>query len=139
MKRLAFLGVLLVSVVFAGTVDAAVPDAVKQDLLEKGKKVYFKRCVWCHGIEGAGDGPSAQRHSGPAAAGIADIDVARTVGPVPDGSRPAYLLATDELALAGVGAGRVLSLVDDGALHRQVDRKGCVILSQSSTIYDVPH
>ncbi len=40
---------------------AAPPDAVKQDLLEKGKKVYFKRCVWCHGVEGAGDGPSADR------------------------------------------------------------------------------
>lgn len=40
---------------------AAAPDAVKQDLLEKGKKVYFKRCVWCHGVEGGGDGPSADR------------------------------------------------------------------------------
>ncbi|HJM11187.1 MAG TPA: c-type cytochrome, partial [Candidatus Marinimicrobia bacterium] len=33
----------------------------QQDLLEKGKKVYFKRCVWCHGVEGGGDGPSADR------------------------------------------------------------------------------
>ncbi len=29
--------------------------------LELGKKVYFKRCVWCHGPEGAGDGPGADR------------------------------------------------------------------------------
>ena len=44
-----------------GAVFAGVPDGVKKDLLEKGKKVYFKRCVWCHGVEGGGDGPSAER------------------------------------------------------------------------------
>ncbi|WP_237098147.1 c-type cytochrome [Nitrospina gracilis] len=37
------------------------PDPVQQDKLELGKKVYFKRCVWCHGVEGGGDGPSADR------------------------------------------------------------------------------
>ena len=37
------------------------PDPVLQDKLELGKKVYFKRCVWCHGVEGGGDGPSADR------------------------------------------------------------------------------
>lgn len=37
------------------------PDPIQQDKLELGKKVYFKRCVWCHGVEGAGDGPSADR------------------------------------------------------------------------------
>ena len=26
-----------------------------------GEKVYFKECVWCHGPEGAGDGPGALR------------------------------------------------------------------------------
>lgn len=26
-----------------------------------GQKVYFKKCVWCHGPEGAGDGPGALR------------------------------------------------------------------------------
>ncbi|MBI5286421.1 MAG: c-type cytochrome [Deltaproteobacteria bacterium] len=26
---------------------------------ENGKKVYEKRCAWCHGWQGAGDGPSA--------------------------------------------------------------------------------
>jgi mono/diheme cytochrome c family protein len=29
--------------------------------LEAGKLVYFKKCVWCHGPEGAGDGPGADR------------------------------------------------------------------------------
>lgn len=37
------------------------PDPIQQDKLELGKKVYFKRCVWCHGVEGGGDGPSADR------------------------------------------------------------------------------
>jgi len=60
-KRLIFslLAVALIAVptsVFAGA-----PDAVKKDMLETGKKVYFKRCVWCHGVEGGGDGPSADR------------------------------------------------------------------------------
>lgn len=29
--------------------------------LEAGKQVYFQKCVWCHGTEGAGDGPGADR------------------------------------------------------------------------------
>lgn len=29
--------------------------------LAMGEKVYFKKCVWCHGPEGAGDGPGADR------------------------------------------------------------------------------
>jgi len=37
------------------------PDPIQKDKLELGKKVYFKRCVWCHGVEGGGDGPSADR------------------------------------------------------------------------------
>ena len=37
------------------------PDPVLKDKLELGKRVYFKRCVWCHGVEGGGDGPSADR------------------------------------------------------------------------------
>ena len=40
---------------------AGKPDPIQQDKLEHGKKVYFKRCVWCHGVEGGGDGPSADR------------------------------------------------------------------------------
>ncbi len=41
--------------------EAQPADPIQQDKLELGKKVYFKRCVWCHGIEGVGDGPSADR------------------------------------------------------------------------------
>lgn len=29
--------------------------------IEAGKIVYFTKCVWCHGAEGAGDGPGADR------------------------------------------------------------------------------
>ena len=29
--------------------------------IENGKGVYFRKCVWCHGPDGAGDGPSAIR------------------------------------------------------------------------------
>lgn len=28
---------------------------------DNGKKIYEKRCVWCHGMKGAGDGPAAER------------------------------------------------------------------------------
>ncbi|MDR4472518.1 MAG: cytochrome c [Nitrospira sp.] len=26
-------------------------------MIESGKRVYFTKCVWCHGVDGAGDGP----------------------------------------------------------------------------------
>lgn len=29
--------------------------------VEAGKRVYFTKCVWCHGVNGAGDGPAADR------------------------------------------------------------------------------
>ena len=29
--------------------------------IEAGKRVYFTKCVWCHGVDGAGDGPGADR------------------------------------------------------------------------------
>lgn len=29
--------------------------------IEAGKRVYFTKCVWCHGVEGTGDGPGAVR------------------------------------------------------------------------------
>jgi len=64
-KKLRFLLPLVLSVILAGTVASAEEerqaDPIKTDLLEKGKKVYFKRCVWCHGVEGEGDGPSHDR------------------------------------------------------------------------------
>ncbi|MDH3973679.1 MAG: ethylbenzene dehydrogenase-related protein [Deltaproteobacteria bacterium] len=33
--------------------------------VENGTKVYNKRCVWCHGEEGEGDGPAAERLNPP--------------------------------------------------------------------------
>ena len=61
-KRLIFSFLAVALIVLPGNALAQqAPDAIKKDLLEKGKKVYFKRCVWCHGVEGGGDGPSADR------------------------------------------------------------------------------
>jgi mono/diheme cytochrome c family protein len=64
-KKLKFLLPVLFSVLLVGTASAELTerpaDPIKTELLEAGKKVYFKRCVWCHGVEGAGDGPSHDR------------------------------------------------------------------------------
>ena len=62
-SKLKILLPLLFSVLLAGTASAEdVPaDLIQLDKLEAGKKVYFKRCVWCHGVEGVGDCPSHDR------------------------------------------------------------------------------
>ena len=64
-KTLKILLALLFSVLIAGVAYAEdedrPADPIQQDKLEAGKKVYFKRCVWCHGVEGVGDGPSHDR------------------------------------------------------------------------------
>src|SRR5574342_477304 len=48
----------------------AVPEGFKKgelapeppaEMIEAGKRVYFTKCVWCHGVDGAGDGPGADR------------------------------------------------------------------------------
>ncbi|HET6371403.1 MAG TPA: c-type cytochrome [Nitrospiria bacterium] len=39
------------------------PSKPTPEQVEAGKAVYFRKCVWCHGPDGAGDGPSAQRLS----------------------------------------------------------------------------
>ena len=50
--------------------DEAIPEGFKKgelapeppaDVIEAGKRVYFTKCVWCHGVDGAGDGPGADR------------------------------------------------------------------------------
>jgi len=60
-KGWGFLAILLLVFLLPATSFAALPDPVLKDKVEAGKKVYFKRCVWCHGVEGGGDGPSADR------------------------------------------------------------------------------
>jgi mono/diheme cytochrome c family protein len=60
-KGWGLLAILLLVFLLPATSFAALPDPVLKDKLEAGKKVYFKRCVWCHGVEGGGDGPSADR------------------------------------------------------------------------------
>ncbi|MGQ0810498.1 MAG: c-type cytochrome [Nitrospiraceae bacterium] len=37
------------------------PPEPAADMIEAGKRVYFTKCVWCHGVDGAGDGPGADR------------------------------------------------------------------------------
>lgn len=37
------------------------PSPHPAEQIEAGKRVYFTKCVWCHGVEGAGDGPGAVR------------------------------------------------------------------------------
>ncbi len=58
MKKLIF-PVLTIFMWFAGSVSANPGDA------ENGALVYAKRCVWCHGEEGEGDGPAAERLNPP--------------------------------------------------------------------------
>ncbi|RPH80746.1 MAG: hypothetical protein EHM80_04420 [Nitrospiraceae bacterium] len=68
----AAFGVILVFGVTAGSIFAAdaLPAGFKKgdlapepsaDMIEAGKRVYFTKCVWCHGVDGAGDGPGADR------------------------------------------------------------------------------
>jgi len=66
-------GIILASGITAGltfAADAALPAGFKKgdlapepsaDMIEAGKRVYFTKCVWCHGVDGAGDGPGADR------------------------------------------------------------------------------
>jgi mono/diheme cytochrome c family protein len=66
----ALVGVVLASTVVITTAQeekaaapqtAALPPQASAEDLEAGKAVYFRKCVWCHGPEGAGDGPGADR------------------------------------------------------------------------------
>src|SRR5215204_7670639 len=50
--------------------EEAIPEGFKKgelsplpaaEMIEAGKRVYFTKCVWCHGVDGAGDGPGADR------------------------------------------------------------------------------
>lgn len=45
---------------FADTVSKSPKPAKTPELLEQGKQIYFKRCSFCHGMEGGGDGPAAE-------------------------------------------------------------------------------
>ncbi|MGC3974575.1 MAG: c-type cytochrome [Nitrospira sp.] len=67
----AALGALILSASAVGIGQAAdLPEgfakgdlapAPPADMIEAGKRVYFTKCVWCHGVDGAGDGPGADR------------------------------------------------------------------------------
>ncbi len=64
------LGVLMVGMGFSSPSFAQDAEGFKAEKLpapppaeqiEAGKRVYFTKCVWCHGVEGSGDGPGADR------------------------------------------------------------------------------
>jgi mono/diheme cytochrome c family protein len=44
-----------------GFIKGATPATPDPAMVEAGKKIYFRKCVWCHGVDGAGDGPGADR------------------------------------------------------------------------------
>ncbi|WHZ15798.1 MAG: hypothetical protein OJF52_002644 [Nitrospira sp.] len=44
-----------------GFVKGELAPAPPAEMIEAGKRVYFTKCVWCHGVDGAGDGPGADR------------------------------------------------------------------------------
>lgn len=51
----------LFTVVHAADAPAKQKPAKTPELVEKGKIAYFKRCSFCHGLTGAGDGPAADQ------------------------------------------------------------------------------
>ena len=58
----------LVKLTLAAVLGAAIlaaPAAARPGDVEKGKAVYAKRCILCHGVEGDGDGAAAERLSPP--------------------------------------------------------------------------
>src|SRR5512132_3209857 len=44
-----------------GFIKGTTPAKPDPAMVEAGKKIYFRKCVWCHGVDGAGDGPGADR------------------------------------------------------------------------------
>ena len=77
MGRSLLIGGLTVAAVMVGTIvlttaqtkkeapapakASARPAKPTEANIAAGEAVYFKKCVWCHGPEGAGDGPGADR------------------------------------------------------------------------------
>ena len=55
---------LMFSALIAG-ICVAGPALAAQGNAEKGKEIYMKRCVWCHGEEGDGGGAAAERLNPP--------------------------------------------------------------------------
>src|SRR5438094_2084605 len=44
-----------------GFIKGTNPAKPDPKMIAEGKKIYFRKCVWCHGVDAAGDGPGADR------------------------------------------------------------------------------
>lgn len=51
----------LLTVVYAADAPGKPKPPKSPELIEKGNVTYFKRCSFCHGLTGAGDGPAADQ------------------------------------------------------------------------------
>jgi mono/diheme cytochrome c family protein len=56
-KFVTFLITLILTGLFSQTVQAIRPED-NRSTREKGRLIYQRACIWCHGAEGKGDGPS---------------------------------------------------------------------------------
>jgi len=56
-------GVMKVGTTLVPAPGLYIPKVNSSAEISAGREVYFKKCVWCHGPDGAGDGPSAIRLS----------------------------------------------------------------------------
>ena len=52
---------LLLTAAYAGDTPAKPKIPNTPEAVEGGKKIYFKRCSFCHGLEGKGDGPVSEQ------------------------------------------------------------------------------
>ena len=54
------MGLALAGGVFAADTPSKAKPKETPELVEQGRAVYFRRCSFCHGLQGDGDGPAAQ-------------------------------------------------------------------------------
>lgn len=54
------MGLALAGGAFAADTPSKAKPKETPELVEQGRAVYFKRCSFCHGLQGDGDGPAAQ-------------------------------------------------------------------------------
>ena len=63
-KNMTYINKLII-LAFCSALFTAGTAAAKPGNADKGKEIYDKRCTWCHGAEGAGDGAAQERLNPP--------------------------------------------------------------------------